>query len=166
MNEYEPVAILNRLIDEVAKLCNTVNAENKVLEQKLEEKKETSYFMFCTDLAPYYEIYKKIGEPILVFLDNHFVIQFYSGDVAVSPSERQSDIRYYGVNCYYITQDKDFKAYEELSDLGRKAVNGIVKSWNYKEFEEKFSREVQRVLTEKAKEVTQKNEKLKKEVNV
>ena len=158
------IATLNKLIDEVNKLCDTVKEDNKELKQKLREKKAYNYLMFCTDLAPYYEIAKKLGTTIIVHLDNDYTIQFYRDRVAVSPIRNQSDVRYLGVNCYYISNVKDFVSYGSLMDLGKTSVDKMIESWNCKEFEEKFSIEVQKILTEKAKSVTQENEELKKEI--
>ena len=158
------MATLNKLIDEVNKLCDTVKEENKELERKLEEKREYNYFMFCTDLAPYYEIAKKLEYPIVIFLNNDYTIQFYQNRVAVSPSNVQSDVRHLGVNCYYISDTKDFHSYEDLMELGRKTVDKAIKSWDCKEFESKFSVAVQKQLAEKAKSVTKENEELKKAI--
>lgn len=158
---------LRHMITEIDKLCDTVDKDNKQLRNAIEEKKEVRYFNVCTDLAPYYELYKDkfIDSNIYVDtgitqrkgnIDRKYVIAFHAGQCYLCEED------YSGLSMNLITRSatKEFRTYEFLS--GRMdVINYICKHYDAAIVEKNFTIEVQKKLTEKAERLNKTNEELK-----
>lgn len=175
---------LEELINEVDKLCETVEEENKVLKEKIEEQNEKMYFDMCTDLAPYYSLVldkfpdKSINICLSNIVKNPRNGLFYNINIVFLYTTVRIEIKssyggtYY--ECVEITSyDKDFLSYENIDKRNdkhkKKLLNNIIKVWStevdMKEFEQKFMAEVQRILTNKANKLNRENQELKNKLN-
>lgn len=160
---------LRHMITEIDKLCDTVDKDNKRLRNAIEEKKEVRYFDVCTDLAPYYELYKDkfISSDIYVDtgitqhkdkIDSKYVIAFHAGQCYLC--EKDSDLNGLSMNMITRFGSKEFKAYESLN--GRMdIIDYICKYYDAAIVEKNFTIEVQKKLTEKAERLNKTNEELK-----
>ena len=162
---------LRHMITEIGKLCDVVDKDNKRLRNAIEEKKEVRYFDVCTDLAPYYELYKDefISSDIYVDtgirqrkgnIDRKYVIAFHGGQCYLCEKD------YSGLSMNMITwsASKEFKAYESLN--GRMdVIDYICKYYDAAIVEKNFTIAVQKKLTEKAERLNKTNEKLKVKLN-
>ena len=162
---------LRHMITEIDKLCDTVDKDNKRLRNAIEEKKEIRYFNVCTDLSPYYELYKDkfISSDINVDtgikqrrgnIDREYVIAFHAGQCYLCEKD------YSGISMNIITRSgtKEFKPYESLN--GRMdVINYICKYYDAAIVEKNFTIEVQKKLIEKAERLNKTNEELKIKLN-
>lgn len=164
---------LNNMIGEINKLFEITERENKKIEDRIQEKKEIRYLMMCTDLAPYFELYREndLGDMSITLCDYDY--EGYNWDT----KEKEIAIVFHAKICYLCFQEKgtscwsmnsiscggDFKAY----DPGyMNIVDYTSKVWpEYREhFEKEFFKVVHLLLAEKAKRLNDKRVKLEREL--
>lgn len=164
---------LNNMIGEINKLFEASERENKEIEDKIQEKKEVRYFRMCTDLAPYFKLYREnnLGDLAITLCDYDYEGNNWSN------KEKEIAIVFHATTCYLCFQDKgtsywsmnsiscggDFKAY----DPGyMNIVDYTSKVWpEYREhFEKEFFKVVHLLLAEKAKRLNDKRERLENEL--
>jgi len=162
---------LRHMITEIDKLCDTVDKDNERLRNSIEEKKEVRYFNVCTDLAPYYELYKDKFISSDIYVDTEitqrkgnigrkYVIAFRAGQCYLCEKD------YTGLNMNTITwaDTKEFRAYKSLYS-GTSVIDYICKYYDAAIVEKNFTIEVQKKLTEKAERLNKTNEELKIKLN-
>lgn len=158
---------LRHMITEIDKLCDKVDKDNKRLRNAIEEKKEVRYLNVCTDLAPYYELYKDkfIDSSIYVDtgitqhkgnIDRKYVIAFRAGLCYLCEEDYSGS----SMNMITWSDTKEFKAYESL-DGRMEVIDYICKYYDAAIVEKNFTIEVQKKLTEKAERLNKTNEELK-----
>lgn len=159
--------VLNNLVDEFNRLCNTVEEENREIERQIEEKKEEKYFWLCTDLAPYFAFYRENG-----LCDMTLYLCDYDGPNWNS-EPKEIVVCFHARSCYLcfrtkgtnllsmenITRHGDFKPYKTGY---MNIVDYVADNWsaNSDHFEKDFYKEVHDQLTARAKRLNEERSRL------
>ena len=124
MNAFER---LSNLVDEIVILCETSEKETQQIRQKTEEYKEHTFFMFCTSLAPYWEMIKKIGRGVTVKTG----VKLSEDECKIVFQPCYISIEYRNCNRAYVTRNNnDFYSYNQIAN--KKLFFDIAKNidWN------------------------------------
>lgn len=149
MTSVDRLNTLRGLVKEIDGLIEKASTEQYEFERKLEEKREEAWLMFCTEIAPYWELVKELKPR---FTEKRIYAKTGIDDSELAFTRERVMLFYNNRRCIsaYLTEDNDFC---ELDDVIRKDRDGypkikdlpkehvlirLPKEFDFKLFEESF----------------------------
>lgn len=148
MKEFER---LNKLVNEIVTLCETSEQETERIKEQAEAAKAFNFMMFCTELAPYWELEKKVGLNIKAqtgsYDEYEYYILFKERTVSLCRGITLGGGPYISI---LLTAEGDFKAFEQIPDLYKTDVLKVAREINWNIFEKSFATEIETTLIKRA----------------
>ncbi len=163
---------LNNLVDEIKTLCDTTDKETEKINQETEELIQYEWLMFCTELAPYWEIARKTNRIIIVdtgvlsgwadykyyivFSERHIVLKNWKTYSFTIADRNYTELLFYSYD--------DIKRKYSFCDDNNNAY-AIAKQIDWNVFRKSFAEQIEKALTDMAKIANENREYALKKLN-